>query len=454
MTKKNPNIADIAEAAAIAAGVAAGASAGAALKAGLQQGISKAKSFESKVKQIASDFGASSTQMKDATTEQEKLNQPELEAQQNAIEQAQKDKKEEKTDNEIVEGIHNSCLQTLKDKLGDNLSDISDLGLANAQAHGTIEALRKTEMSDETIKDLILNDENFKQELTEKFPNKTQDEITKIEMYYKSLVVGNLEGDKLIKEGKSPTEAGEQAGKAAADEMQNQQSKYPQINAGNGTGTGGTGTNTGLVNPGAGGNVSGGTGEEPEDPGSGLSNPGQSGGNNTGTGDTGGTLSPIGPGPIVRPTQQQIDNGKDRAAVSAKVGSETTGKAGGTADQAVTVAGNNSTAIMNEIPNIEESDVKDAAAKGSATATGNVSATTNQIEKDMKAAEKAAVDKATEDAEAIMDTGKNNPSFCGIGTCSPVVVHVRKEYTKGTKFIVVHAGGNIDIPQIIGVVGD
>ena len=48
----------------------------------------------------------------------------------------------------------------------------------------------------------------------------------------------------------------------------------------------------------------------------------------------------------------------------------------------------------------------------------------------------------------------SSKGFIGVGTCSPVVVHVRKEYTKGQKFIAVGAGGNTENIKVIGVVED
>lgn len=39
----------------------------------------------------------------------------------------------------------------------------------------------------------------------------------------------------------------------------------------------------------------------------------------------------------------------------------------------------------------------------------------------------------------------------GIMTCDPKQLVYRREYTAGTKFIVVNMGGNIDTPRIIGI---
>ena len=39
----------------------------------------------------------------------------------------------------------------------------------------------------------------------------------------------------------------------------------------------------------------------------------------------------------------------------------------------------------------------------------------------------------------------------GIMTCEPKQLVYRKQYTSGTKFIVINMGGNIDTPRIIGV---
>ena len=60
-------------------------------------------------------------------------------------------------------------------------------------------------------------------------------------------------------------------------------------------------------------------------------------------------------------------------------------------------------------------------------------------------------------SDVISEKMKQNSSskgFIGIGTCSPVVIHKRKEYTKGQKFIAVGAGGNTENIKIIGVVED
>lgn len=62
--------------------------------------------------------------------------------------------------------------------------------------------------------------------------------------------------------------------------------------------------------------------------------------------------------------------------------------------------------------------------------------------------------KAGELAKEKMKQNSSSKGFIGIGTCSPVVVHKRKEYTKGQKFIAVGAGGNTENIKIIGVVED
>ena len=62
--------------------------------------------------------------------------------------------------------------------------------------------------------------------------------------------------------------------------------------------------------------------------------------------------------------------------------------------------------------------------------------------------------KAGEVAKEKMKQNSSSKGFIGIGTCSPVVVHKRKEYTKGQKFIAVGAGGNTENIKIIGVVED
>ena len=62
--------------------------------------------------------------------------------------------------------------------------------------------------------------------------------------------------------------------------------------------------------------------------------------------------------------------------------------------------------------------------------------------------------KAGELAKEKMKQTASSKGFIGVGTCSPVVVHVRKEYTKGQKFIAVGAGGNTENIKIIGVVED
>lgn len=38
-----------------------------------------------------------------------------------------------------------------------------------------------------------------------------------------------------------------------------------------------------------------------------------------------------------------------------------------------------------------------------------------------------------------------------VGSCHPVIKITRKEYPKGTRFVVVNAGGDIDSPCIVGV---
>lgn len=62
--------------------------------------------------------------------------------------------------------------------------------------------------------------------------------------------------------------------------------------------------------------------------------------------------------------------------------------------------------------------------------------------------------KAGELAKEKMKQNSSSKGFIGIGTCSPVVIHKRKEYTKGQKFIAVGAGGNTENIKIIGVVED
>ena len=62
--------------------------------------------------------------------------------------------------------------------------------------------------------------------------------------------------------------------------------------------------------------------------------------------------------------------------------------------------------------------------------------------------------KAGEQAKEKMKQNSSSKGFIGIGTCSPVVIHKRKEYTKGQKFIAVGAGGNTENIKIIGVVED
>ena len=62
--------------------------------------------------------------------------------------------------------------------------------------------------------------------------------------------------------------------------------------------------------------------------------------------------------------------------------------------------------------------------------------------------------KAEELAKEKMKQNSSSKGFIGIGTCSPVVIHKRKEYTKGQKFIAVGAGGNTENIKIIGVVED
>lgn len=88
------------------------------------------------------------------------------------------------------------------------------------------------------------------------------------------------------------------------------------------------------------------------------------------------------------------------------------------------------------------------------TPASNINASAkNAAEKAEKTGNEEAP-KAGELAKEKMKQNSSSKGFIGIGTCSPVVIHKRKEYTKGQKFIAVGAGGNIENIKIIGVVED
>lgn len=49
---------------------------------------------------------------------------------------------------------------------------------------------------------------------------------------------------------------------------------------------------------------------------------------------------------------------------------------------------------------------------------------------------------------------KTNTTPChhgAVGSCNPKIIITRKEYLKGTRFLVVNAGGHVDSPFIVGV---
>ena len=439
VTKKSPTIADIAEAAAVAAGVAAGSSASEAIRTGIKSGIDTAKSLENSAKAIAESFGGTASKINEAATETAKRSPAELKAKENSAKAAKQAQEEGKTLTEIAKQSGYVAMDTMKTELGSSVT-VKDLAKNSGIAIM------------DTCKSLGLSDEQTQQKVEEILPTLFEESTetfdpSELELSLRfsyGMTFGLMETEKLLKTGGSPTSIGKTVGDLVANKIGELQGPY--------TGSSGTGTGGGVVNPGVAGS---GSEESGTGTGGGVVNPGVAGsGNNDNTGSSGsssGIGSTISPGPIAKPTQEQIDRGAERAKGGSEVASIATGKAGGTTDEVTQVSGEVAQIEMEKIPNIEPADVTKVTGEASSQTAGVMKATSDNIQKEAKKAENSAAKTASKEAMEKMEAGRSNPSFVGIGTCSPVVVHIRKEYYKGQKFIVINAGGNINIPQIIGV---
>ena len=85
-------------------------------------------------------------------------------------------------------------------------------------------------------------------------------------------------------------------------------------------------------------------------------------------------------------------------------------------------------------------EIKQQVAANSA-AKDNIDA--KNINKDLTHNEPNTKDTAYNEASTQAEASTNNTAFCGIGTSSPVVINIRKEYFKGTKFIIANADDSL-----------
>lgn len=407
LTKKNITIADIAEAAFIAASAAAGATASSSVKAGLQSGIDSANRLVSTLtKFVNSEYEVTASQIAEIKDQLEQNGPIETEGGQDAANYI--DENKDKPKEETIENTVDSYMGYLYDNLPEMQIPYISMNLAQIiyNSYMRYEDSTYDEIRNFAIEFITLD------RLMYWYPGLEQDEYESIKNLSISYLEGRIETEIAINEGKSPLEVGIRSGTATSNMLD----ELDEINKPTGPET--------SQNPD--GTISVGQG-------------GIGGGNNN-------------------PTEKEVKKETDKCITSAASASNGAGEAGlrlgiDSGNDEINASGE---VVKKRVKSKETIGyTKEDIDKMKGTAGFPVACMRLAAERSKKKINEISehvAQKAQQTTQKKMELGKKNTSYCGVGTCSPKIVNVRREYEKGQKFIVANIGGNIDSPVIIGVV--